>query len=1013
MDDSASETSSSDDEDEISLASGEGTDQDAGSDVGTRRSTRGRRKLKKSKGNSDSEVEVTPTPMRSRRSRGKLTKNAEGRYVREKGPDDEAQMQESTPVEIEHPSKVALTEKIKSILESQVLVDLTQETLDEAVVDMCAPYSKYKPREGKQGRKRKSEAVTEGGVDDVGGKRMKDTNGDSTMVESEEGGEESEAADVDQPGAAPKIGEGATAQQRRTITVDNDAHAKVFRCYMDGTRYKCCIPNCNKTFLNLQGLKYHCHNHVHEVIDFLCWAYPADPVDESANPEAARSNPPSSEKGNVEAPNVDTPEPRPATTTTDEPTKPPINVPDFDPRMAAIRPDIRTLMNDIPYEAWDIFITDYPTIVPGSNRPTALPYCIGLSKERRLAVKKELKQIAKREEQLERQALKAQKDTGKKPKAGQAVDGRRKRRRKLDLIHHVVPDPRMVDWNERSSLETGVMYESVRPQVQNFELVDAEEAAAYIPLVDGVTLRSGTKAKSDESTYLPTFKATPLGASSKRPRVVLNAGGSVWGLGWCPGVPSNEAQYLAVAGYKRTIDEHHVVGMRQTVEDEDDPALKGCIQIWRIGVINDAPEEGASGTKSEVNPELVMCLLHEWGCVHDLKWAPYGYYESPEKFEKAQSLESSDLPRLGLLAVSFGDGGTRVLNVPHPSHLTNRLLDKDLDDGHAMDVDEPASRVLFARVKEPLFEALLPDGLLWKIAWGGIERIAMSCTNGNLAVYTLRHIMKAKESDRKGKGKASESSDVAASSNGLRSFYQDANTIPDLPEPIFYFPSHDSCARDMTWIDQSLRSENENADFPPPAPNLLVSTGSDGRLMLHDVRDPWMGMMLYRVRAFMHSLSYVPELNGIAMTDGDSGVRFLRPGDEDPFRNKNKAVEEDDIPGIFKNQRTLGLLQQRACIWSLDTSKYLPFTASASADGTVLIVNSQKTELRLHKNNRHKALQTALYKLEWDYVYKMFKFVEGFLPEDPGRVVQPRSGGDHSAVVFYPPEVAIQKVKYY
>lgn len=48
------------------------------------------------------------------------------------------------------------------------------------------------------------------------------------------------------------------------------------------------------------------------------------------------------------------------------------------------------------------------------------------------------------------------------------------------------------------------------------------------------------------------------------------------------------------------------------------------------------------------------------------------------------------------------------------------------------------SRNYAVRIKEPLFEAFLPDSMLWKLAWGGTERIATGCTNGKEALSLMK-----------------------------------------------------------------------------------------------------------------------------------------------------------------------------------------------------------------------------------------------------------------------------------
>ena len=68
----------------------------------------------------------------------------------------------------------------------------------------------------------------------------------------------------------------------------------------------------------------------------------------------------------------------------------------------------------------------------------------------------------------------------------------------------------------------------------------------------------------------------------------MNASCSIWGLDWATGIEGeHHPQYLAVGGYKGTIQEHHLLDIKEVVTDENDTKLRNCIQIWTIPHIND------------------------------------------------------------------------------------------------------------------------------------------------------------------------------------------------------------------------------------------------------------------------------------------------------------------------------------------------------------------------------------------------------------------------------------------
>jgi hypothetical protein len=101
---------------------------------------------------------------------------------------------------------------------------------------------------------------------------------------------------------------------------------------------------------------------------------------------------------------------------------------------------------------------------------------------------------------------------------------------------------------------------------------------------------------------------------------VINAGGSIWGLDFVP-KPTLEGeqhvQYLAIAGYPGTNEEHHNVG-----EIQDPGTVPNCIQIWRMDLrLQDTPDNPTS------KPTLDLCITHDLGIVRSLRWCPYGTYQ--------------------------------------------------------------------------------------------------------------------------------------------------------------------------------------------------------------------------------------------------------------------------------------------------------------------------------------------------------------------------------------------------
>src|SRR4051794_20617302 len=104
-----------------------------------------------------------------------------------------------------------------------------------------------------------------------------------------------------------------------------------------------------------------------------------------------------------------------------------------------------------------------------------------------------------------------------------------------------------------------------------------------------------------------------------------------------------------------------------------------------------------------------------------------------------------------------------------------------------------------------------------------------------------------------------------------------------------YVPAHDSCVRTVAW--RGLRD-----------PQAFLTCGHDGRLLVFDARDPWMGMGFFRVRAFMHSAAWPMGLDGIVFHDSDGVVRSVRTNDSEDLKV------------------TTGFIYHRGCVWDIASS---------------------------------------------------------------------------------------------
>ncbi|KAI8377787.1 uncharacterized protein BYT42DRAFT_496756 [Radiomyces spectabilis] len=165
-----------------------------------------------------------------------------------------------------------------------------------------------------------------------------------------------------------------------------------------------------------------------------------------------------------------------------------------------------------------------------------------------------------------------------------------------------------------SDLQEKVCFEHVHARRSEWQCVDDSEAAPYLP--DLNTRKVALGIQEIHTVELSRFDSESLNKHmSLKYGFVINTGGSVWGLDFAPKRPSVDTepliQYLAVAGYRGTENEHHTYIETQT-------GYKNCVQIWRCQTSIHA---------EETDPVLDLCLLHDYGTVSQLKWCPYGVYE--------------------------------------------------------------------------------------------------------------------------------------------------------------------------------------------------------------------------------------------------------------------------------------------------------------------------------------------------------------------------------------------------
>ncbi|KAJ3013219.1 hypothetical protein HKX48_005886 [Thoreauomyces humboldtii] len=697
----------------------------------------------------------------------------------------------------------------------------------------------------------------------------------------------------------------------------------------DGVRYKCFFPPCDKDFKNVQGIKYHSSNYIHEIMDFLQWAYP------SGEPPADRY---------------------------------------------AIQPDVQELYDQLSEKDWPFVIDDYQLMYPGAAKPCKIEVVLGYSKERswnpRFVDKTVLETIRtttekqstveKRSTSTENPPTTVEQSTPKRvlkprtksnaiPNAKSAVKTTpvlEKRRSRKDPLTLALPTDLMAVLappNEITKVDESLIDTAILPLVQknvpidSFMIVPDREATEYFPESMGLNVQINAQNVTAETARIPLFESTLIRpTNSKRKRAICNVGGSVWGLDWCPIIdPEENLHYFAVGGYSRTITEHHVVGTKQTTD------LAGCIQIWAAGNL-----DATSSSGTDITPQLEMCILHDYGCVFDMRWAPGEYFQSAKT-----RTQDDQLPRLGLLAATFGDGSMRVFEIPHPKMLRHRS---------GLGASSPT---LFVKPVRPLFEVSIPETMTWKVAWGGLEQLATGCTNGHVAMWSLLDLIT-----------------------------EDGRVLTDRfdSEPISYLPVHDSCVESLCFSTQVGKLHRT-------APTTLITCGADGRLVSTDVRDPEMGAVHQRIRGIMTSCAFLASTEAFLFADADSGYRYLKPGEEESKNKKPSETDDWESGLVCVPQRSCGLGVHESCIWEIAAAPHMPFVATASADGCAKISNWK----RIYAVKIHRPQQTNLYCVQYDAETETFHFEEDAKTEP---VFATTTRGERALIKFFPPEVAIHRI---
>ncbi len=125
------------------------------------------------------------------------------------------------------------------------------------------------------------------------------------------------------------------------------------------------------------------------------------------------------------------------------------------------------------------------------------------------------------------------------------------------------------------------------------------------------------------------------------------------------------------------------------------------------------------------------------------------------KFQSRHPNDKTLLPRLGILAVTFGDGNMRIIPIPHPSVIRRSLMGAFSDLKTSLYVKLRSSNVSGVAgsstensiQKGIALDTHLSSNLLWKVCWGGHQIVASGCSSGAIAIWDIETLFEKKAID--------------------------------------------------------------------------------------------------------------------------------------------------------------------------------------------------------------------------------------------------------------------------
>ncbi|KZO98669.1 hypothetical protein CALVIDRAFT_30913 [Calocera viscosa TUFC12733] len=376
------------------------------------------------------------------------------------------------------------------------------------------------------------------------------------------------------------------------------------------------------------------------------------------------------------------------------------------------------------------------------------------------------------------------------------------------------------------------VWEDVRLRTGGVKVISGDEATPYLPSSASLTETGAPQPPPPIACHfghfgeqtkrtLHMFDSFPLKEHLPSHSHILNAGGPIHSLAWCPTHPTSSlsshglTHHLALSPFTSSLDQP-TVGQRSRLSEE-----KGCVQIWAFG---------PQGAKCEI----VLCL--EDGPAWELAWCPLPADDLEEK--------KGTLRKMGLLAGCFRSGHLSIYAVPHPEAMRKQQQKKGKGKGKAGEGTAPNKGEPVYVKLEPVVRLSVDDAGCYCLDWGNSGLIAVGCTNGKIAVFDIASILK-----------------------------DPSNNDPILRLPTHYFPAHQNCVRTIAWIrgppqgpDGALQTQRN--------PTMLASGGHDGQMLLVDIRD-CVPAQVERMRDWVTSVRFNPFSGGPIFVEQDYRLKHV------------------------------------------------------------------------------------------------------------------------------------------